>query len=69
MNLACKREPLFQGLVISQIDDDKFEELSLFQDVDISFVNNGMAISVGEVVSFAMMYCFGVQINICPLNI
>ena len=46
MNLACKREPLFQGLVISQVNDD-----SLFEDVELSFVNDGMAISVGEVVS------------------
>ena len=51
MNLACKREPLFQGLVISQVNDDDFQDLSLFEDVELSFVNDGMAISVGEVVS------------------
>ena len=51
MNLACKREPLFQGMVISQIDDNKFQDVSLFEDLEISFVNDGMAISVGEVVS------------------
>ena len=61
MNLACRREPLFQGLVISQINDDEFQELSLFEDVDISFVNNGMAISVGEAVSLVVNYCFGIQ--------
>ena len=56
MNLACKREPLFQGLVISQIYDDEFQDLSLFQDVDVSFVNNGMAISVGAVVSIVLRF-------------
>eukprot|EP00956_Cyclotella_meneghiniana_P041795 scaffold240115_cov36-Cyclotella_meneghiniana.AAC.2 len=47
-NLACKREPLFEGLVISQINDDDFQDLPLFEDIDISFVNNGLAISVGK---------------------
>ena len=54
MNLACKREPLFEGLVISQINDDEFQELSLFEDTDVSFVNNGMAISVGAEVSIVL---------------
>eukprot|EP00956_Cyclotella_meneghiniana_P028803 scaffold68082_cov91-Cyclotella_meneghiniana.AAC.1 len=49
MNLACKREPLFQGLVISQVNDNDFRDLSLFEDLELSFVNNGMAISVGGV--------------------
>ena len=55
MNLACKREPLFEGLVISQINDGKFQDLSLFEDIDILFVNNGLAISVGEAVSLKLL--------------
>lgn len=55
MNLACKREPLFQGMVISQIDDNKFQDVSLFEDLEISFVNDGTAISVGEVVSLKFL--------------
>ena len=54
-NLACKREPLFEGLVISQINDGKFQDLSLFEDTDILFVNNGLTISVGEAVSLKLL--------------
>ena len=57
MNLACKREPLFQGLVISQVNDNDFRDLSLFEDLELSFVNNGMAISVGGVVSLILKFC------------
>ena len=57
MNLACKREPLFQGLVISQVNDNDFRDLSLFEDLELSFVNDGMAISIGEVVSLSLKFC------------
>eukprot|EP00956_Cyclotella_meneghiniana_P031339 scaffold82036_cov82-Cyclotella_meneghiniana.AAC.1 len=48
MNLACKRTPLFQGLAISQIYDNAFKDVPLFDQLELSFVNNGVAISVGE---------------------
>eukprot|EP00956_Cyclotella_meneghiniana_P040824 scaffold206303_cov36-Cyclotella_meneghiniana.AAC.2 len=54
MNLACKRKPLFQGLVISQVNDNDFRDLSLFEDLELSFVNDGMAISI---VSLSLKFC------------
>ena len=54
MNLACKREPLFEGMVITQIDDNAFQDLYLFEDIPISIVNNGMALSVGNAVSLKL---------------
>ena len=65
MNLACKRTPLFQGLAISQIYDNAFKDVPLFDQLELSFVNNGVAISVGEKVSLVLMCSFGIQYIFC----